>query len=194
MSNIEKKHYDAGGDISEIIAAKLGNNRAVHSETAIASAARMAGLMLFRSFGIDTSKILPGTVVLSEEANEQGPELINIVAYMLEQFGLKPNNEKISENSHNGEKSKMTVLETQKLLEKDILDIKQKYQLSFKESAYACALTTAWLIKECAPQIGLEVGFGIAIYSFIEGTKTVPYSAENQDLNGDKKPWYRFWK
>jgi len=64
MSKVERKHFDAADAMVEVFAARLGENRAVHAETAIASAARMAGTMLFRSFGLDTSKMPPGAVVL----------------------------------------------------------------------------------------------------------------------------------
>jgi hypothetical protein len=80
MNQIEKKHFDAAGAMSEVFANRLGGeSRAVHSETVIAAAARMAGTMLLRSFGIDTSKMPVGAAILSEQANEKGPMLLNIV-------------------------------------------------------------------------------------------------------------------
>jgi hypothetical protein len=194
MSKLEKKHFDAAGAMSEIFATRLGQNRGVHSETAIASAARMAGTMLFRTFGLDTSKMPPGAAVLSNEANEKGPELVNIVVLMMQHYGLQPDREKLANIDKRGEPPRMTVLETQELLEADLTQIRQKYQLNLEEGAHACALTTAWLIRECAPQIGLEVGFNLAAYSFIEGTKTVPRVEMPSESKDIKSPWYRFWK
>jgi hypothetical protein len=70
----------------------------------------MAGTMLFRSFGIDTSKMPPGAAVLSSEANEKGPGLVNIVGHMMQQYGLKPDKEKLHNPNERGEQPKFTVL------------------------------------------------------------------------------------
>jgi len=103
MSAPDKKHFDAAGEMLEVFAARLGQNGTLHSETVIAAAARMAGTMLFRSFGFDTSKMLPGAAVLSNEANQKGPELLNIVGGMLQKYGLQPDKEKLSRVNDRGE-------------------------------------------------------------------------------------------
>ena len=195
MNTIDKKHFDAAGVMTEIFANRLGGrSRAVHSETAIAAAARMAGTMLFRSFGIDTSKMQPGAVVLSEDANEKGPMLLNIVIMMMQQYGLEPDKQKLADINNRGESPRMTVIQTQKLLEADLRLIREQHGLTLEDASCACAIATAWLIKECAPQIGLEVGFNIAAFGFIEGTKTVPHSEGITMQSCVKKPWYRPWK
>jgi hypothetical protein len=193
MTQIEKRHFDAAGAMAEVFAARLGKDRAVHPETVIASAARMAGTMLFRSFNFDTSTMPPGACVLSVEANEKGPELVNIVTMMLGQYGLQLDEKKLNAGNR-GEPPKPTVLETQRLLGADLEKVRQQHQLGLQDGARACALTTAWLIRECSPQIGPEVGYNVAIYGFIEGTKTVPYSEDKQKPNEKKRAWYQFWK
>ena len=175
MNKIEQKHFDAAGAMSEAFANRLGGEtRAVHSETAIASAARMAGTMLFRSFGIDTSKMPVGAAVLSEQANERGPVLLNTVIMMMQQYGLQPDKDKLADSENRGEEPQLTVTQTQELFDAVLRYIREQYNLDLEDGACACALTAAWLIKECAPSIGLEVGFNIAAYGFIEGAKTVP--------------------
>jgi len=193
MSEIEKKHFDASGEMSEVIASRLGNNRGVHPETVIAAAARMAGTMLFRSFGIDTSGMEAGSVILSEEANENGPRLIHILGGMLNNYGLEPNREKLADAENRGDEPSLSILETQELLAEDFTTICDKNNLSSSEAADACALLTAWLIKECAPQIGLEAGFNLAVYSFIEGAKTVPKSDDSKSNDKPKRPWYKIF-
>jgi hypothetical protein len=195
MNRPEKKHFDAAGAMSEVFATRLGGeSRAVHSETAIASAARMAGTMLFRSFGLDTSKMPVGAVVLSEQANEQGPMLLNIVIMMMQQYGLQADKEQLADVGNRGEAPKLDVVQTQELFDGDLGRIRDQYGLSQEDGACACALATAWLIKECAPKIGLEVGFNIAAYGFIEGTKTVPRPEGEAGTDKPKRPWYRLWK
>lgn len=180
--------------MTEVFATRLGKNRAVHSETAIVAAARMAGTMLFRSFNFDTSKMPPGAVVLSEEANEKGPELVNIVITMLHEYGLHPDKDKLWNAGERGEPPRMTLLETQALLDAELAKVRQEHHLNLEEGAHACALTTAWLIRECAPQIGLEVGLKIAGGGFIEGAKTVPRSEAMGEARNAKPWWHRFWR
>lgn len=190
MGTIDKRHFDAAGEMVEIFAAKLGQNRSVHSETAIAAGARMAGTMLFRSFEFDTSGMSPGSAILSEEANTKGPELMNIVTSMLHQYGLPLDREKLEKVSGRGEAPKFTVTEMQELLEEDLTRVREKQALELADGARACALAVAFLVRECAPKIGLEVGFNIAAYGFIEGCKTVPISLGTKT----KRQWFRFWK
>src|ERR1700733_10488862 len=115
MSKVEKRHFDAAGEMVDLFAAKLGRRRAVHSETAIAAGARMAGTMLLRSFGFNTSAMSPGSVVLSDEANVQGPELVNIVAAMLHNYGLPLDPGKGPKITSRGEEPQLGVTEMQKL-------------------------------------------------------------------------------
>lgn len=192
--NIEKKHFDAAGAMVDLIAARLGKGRAVHSETAIAAAARMSGMMLFRTFGFDTTKMPAGAAVLSEEANERGPQLLNIVASMLQKYELQPDQDKLAKVNERGEPPKLTVLETQDLLEDDLNEIRKKFALSLEDGAHAGALAVAFIIKECTPTIGLEVGFNAAAFGFIEGCKTVPRSGGIQPTDAAKRPWYKPWK
>ncbi len=195
MDRIEKKHFDAAGTISEVVANRLGGkSRAVHSETAIAVAARMAGTMLFRSFGLDTSKMLVSAAVLSEQANEKGPMLLNIVIMMMQEYGLPQDKEKLADVGNRGKTPRLNVTQSQELLDADLRLIREQHNLTLEDAACACALTTAWLITECAPQIGLEVGFNIAAYGFIEGTKTVPRLENSAVQDKTKRPWYRRWK
>jgi hypothetical protein len=190
MSDIDKRHFDAAGEMVEVLAEKLGKNRAVHSETVIAAGARMAGTMLFRSFGFDTATMSPGSAILSGEANVQGPELMTILASMLHRYGLPIEREKLEKVSGRGEAPKFTVTEMQELLDQDLTRIREKHGLGLVDGARACALAAAFLVRECAPKIGLEVGFNVAAFGFIEGCKTVPITPETKI----KRPWYRFGK
>jgi len=189
MSTLEQRRHAAAGEMVDIFAQKLGRGRAVHPETAIAAGARMAGTMLFRSFGFDTSKMPVGAAVLSEQANVQGPELMGIVGTMLQHYGLTPDVEKLKAGNR-GEAPKLTVNEMQALLEADLTQVRVKHGLDLVDGARACALAVAFLIRECAPGIGAEVGFNVATYGFIEGTKTVPIA----EGTVAPRPWYRFWK
>jgi hypothetical protein len=162
----------AADPIVELLARRLGEGREVDAVDIIAAAARMAGTMLFRSFGLDTSGMEPGAAILSEQANEKGPGLINIVFAMLERMGVAVDRSKL--NSGRVHPPTMTVLEMQALLDDELLAIERQHGLPHEACAQACAVATAWLIKQCAPQIGAEAGVDLALYGMIEGSKTVP--------------------
>lgn len=184
MERPPEKVFEAVEPMSDVFIAKLGNNRATHPETVISAAARLAGTMLFRSFAIDTSKMEPGNPVLSVQANEAGPQLVTIVAIMLENYGIELDQEKLSKANYRGDAPKLTVIQMQELLEGDLNLIRERFALSLVEGAQCCALVAAWLIKECAGAIGPEVGFNCATYGFVEGSKTVPIP-----LSAKKEGW-----
>lgn len=81
--NIPAKQSKATGELVDLVAAKVGIERAIHPATAISTSARLSGSFLFRSFGFNTSNLNPGSLLLSEQANEKGMQLINIVGAYL---------------------------------------------------------------------------------------------------------------
>jgi len=167
-----KEQVTAAGDIVELIAEKFGSNRAIHPGTAISAAARLAGSFMFRSFGFNLTDIKPGTAVLSEQANEKGPALINVMGGSLINMGLHLDNEKIN-NSSNAQ-SNVSFPDSLNLIQQEAHDIMTGNTLSFEEMAYACAMATAFIVKECQNELPVESGFNTAIYGFIEGSKTCP--------------------
>ena len=183
------------GEFVDLVASKLGSGRAVHSETAIASTARLAGSLLFRSFNLDTSSNDPGTVVLSNQANDEFPQLIGIMSTMLEHFGISLNQNILGGVSlDRGIATELSLVESLELLQEDAIRISSNNGLDLKEAAQAAAMATAFVVKECLVNLGLEVCYNIATYSFIEGCKTVPpeIGAKSAPSTG-KKPWYKLW-
>ena len=88
----------------------------------------------------------------------------------------------------------MTVLQTLSLLQDDALLMTKKNGLSLEQAAQSAAFATGFIIKECAGNIGAEIGFNVAAYGFIEGSKTAPPAlAHLASTSEKKKPWYRVW-
>jgi hypothetical protein len=75
-------------------------------------------------------------------------------------------------------KSVLEFLDTQKKLEPLYAPIKTHRGLSAHEAAQAAAVATALLIRHCAKILDANVAFGIAVYGFIEGSKTAPEPVE----------------
>lgn len=180
----------ATDEIVSLIAAELGENRAIHPATAITSCARLAGSMLLRSFDFPAKDLSPGNVVLSEKANEKGPDLINILGFVLSNLGINIDNEKAGSSSP--AESNLGFIDTLKLLQNKAVNIMNQNQLTFEQMAHSCAIATAFLVKECAQDLPAEQGFYTAVYSFIEGSKTWPPALS--DAPPKKKGFFSFWK
>ena len=113
----------------------------------------------------------------------------------LELFGVSLDEEKLdAESSKGGGGPELSVLESFALLQEDALHIARKHGLELKQAAVAAALATAFVVRECAKNIGAEAGFTIAVYGFTEGCETVPPVLSAQSKSpGETKPWYRPW-
>jgi hypothetical protein len=65
-------------------------------------------------------------------------------------------------------------LQTQRLLEPLFLAIQAKFELSPRQAAQAAAIAAALLIHHFAKHLAPSVAFGLAAFSFVEGSKTAP--------------------
>ena len=187
---INEQQHKAADEIVELIVTELGKNRAVHPPTAIISCARIAGSFLFRSFNFSLKDAAPGNPVLSEQANEKGPDLINIMGWMLHSLGIDIDGNKVNESSM--AESDLKFLDSLNLLQNKAAQIMNQNKLDFEQMAYCCAMATAFIVKECQHDLSVESGFNTAIYGFIEGTKTFP--PELSAPASRKKGFFSFWK
>jgi hypothetical protein len=187
---ITEEQSKAAGLIVELIANTIGNNREIHPGTAIAAAARLAGSFMFRSFNLKLNNVSPGTAVLSQEANEKGPTLINVLGGTLNNFGVNPDPGKM--NSASTVESNLSFLETLERLQDQAQIIMSQNNLSQEQMAYSCAMATAFIIKECRNDLPPESGFHTAVYGFIEGSKTYPPEYGTSSVK--KKTIFKFWK
>lgn len=193
--HISQGQQRAAGAIVDLVASRIGSERAVHPETAVACAARLAGSLLLRSFGLKLDDFAPGSVLLSNEANERGPQLIGILGGVLQSLGVALDKTKLGgENSMRGQTPRFTLVESLDLLQDDAVRLAKECGLGLEEGAQAAALATAFIVRECAKDIGGEVGFNAAVYGFIEGCKTVPPSLRPAAASPkNKRPWYKSW-
>lgn len=195
--NITEAQGRATGEIVELVASRLGTERAIHPETAIASAARLAGSLLLRSFALPLGKLDPGSVVLSDAANEKGPLLVETLAAYLAGCQLAMEREKLGgEPVKRGAAPHLSTVQSVAQLQDEALVIAERHGLGLEQAAQSAALATAFLVKECAPQIGAETGFNVATFGFVEGSKTVPPALSRADgphPPATAKPWYKLW-
>ncbi len=167
----------------------------LHAETLIASVARMAGSLMYRSFAFDKT-IEPGTPVLSDQANLHGPKLMDLMFSTLQQLG-----DKVDQNSLNAEYASpkhalLSFKESHDRLAPAFLSYCRDTRLAFDDAAMGAAIATAILVHDCTVVLSADKGSAIAVYGFVEGTKTAPFPvalSEPAVAAEKKKPWYKVW-
>ena len=202
---ITNNQNKAVNDIVEMVVSVIGNgSREIDTTEAISSTARLTGSFLFRSFGFEIKDAKPGAVMLSEEANTKGPQLVNITQGVLQNFGIQIDNSKMS--SGNQKQAESNFVDVINKVQNPALEIMKKNDLSYEQMAQSGAIATAFIIQQSG-NITPEEGFGTAIYHYIEGTKTFPpeFSSESKkttntkiaekdnNLRNGSKPWWKFW-
>jgi hypothetical protein len=174
MASLTQLQIDVAKEFANATVKALQTDRGVHAETAIGGTARMAGTFLFRSFGFPLKDIEPGQPILSEQANERGPRLVEVLSEILARLGVELDSARLEGEPGPANQPQMGFLETQKLLEPRFAEIRARHGLSEQEAAEAGAVATAFLMHQCSQVLDPHVAFGIAVYGFIEGAKTVP--------------------
>jgi hypothetical protein len=174
MGSLSQRQIEAAQEFVNTTIDALKTERGVHAETAIAGAARMAGTFLFHSFGFTLEGVKAGQAVLSDKANEQGPRLIQILGSVLSHVGITLEKEQQDELPSAENRPLLGFLETQRLLEPRYLKIKDRLGLSLQEAAESAAVASALLIQQSAQVLNPNIAFKVAVYGFIEGTKTAP--------------------
>lgn len=156
----------------------LATDGRLQAESVVAAMARMAGTYYFRSFGYAAMQLQPGQAVLSQEASEKGPELMNLTHAVLSNLGVKIDDDGVRRGFQQPDDRHVPVMDfasTQPRLEAAFAPIKAQYELSNVEAGKAAACATALLIYNCRDVLAPTIAFGIAVYGFVEGTKTTPW-------------------
>lgn len=168
-SQLSAAEQFADATLDELEAAGL-----VEPEIAVVAVARMSGSYLLRSFGFELAALRPGAALLSDEANEQGPRLLRILAGILTHAGVGLDREVLGRGPDPEAPPKVDYLASQALLEEPFEAIRQRWKLSPVAAADAAAAATGFVVQQLAADLDPSVAFGLAVYGFIEGAKTVP--------------------
>jgi hypothetical protein len=185
----EPSQLRAAPEIVAAVIQEMKDGRGVHAETAIAAVARIGGTFLFRDFNFPLTSAKPGEAVLSDAANEFGPQLVQTLGATLSALKVSFHPGAQIPDEH---KPHWTVSETQTRLEASVVAITNRHRLTRRQSAHACAVAAAGLIHQCSAVLHPSIGFSLAAYGFVEGSKTMPVPL-NEAPKGPG-PWYRFWK
>ncbi len=143
-------------EIAQTISKVLSKSGVVHPETAVMSAARIAGTFLFRDFKFATENIAPGTTVLSDNANNAAPLVFNTLAATLRVLGVATDPKKRTHFPGLGHQ--LSVTDTQKLLEAPLRATAAKFDLNSREAAQSCAIAAGRLIQINASSLDPSIG------------------------------------
>ena len=146
----------------------------VHPATVVAGCARMAGTYLFRSFELALPGVSPGDAVLSEQANQHSPMLIQTTANVLATLKVSVADRPPDVPSTPNTRPAKEFLATQRVLEPVFEPGRERYTLTMREAAQAAAIATAILINHFTKHLDANVAFGVAVQAVIEGCKTAP--------------------
>jgi hypothetical protein len=80
--------------------------------------------------------------VLSHQANEEGPELINVIGAVLSNLGVSVDNDKM--DSAEIQKTELDFLQSLSATQTKATEAMKKYGLNEKEMAVSCAMSTAF--------------------------------------------------
>jgi hypothetical protein len=91
-------------------------------------------------------------------------------------MAIKLDSNRLGESASSEHQPLLGFLETQRQLEPGYTVIRDRYGLSLKEAAESAAAASAFLIQKTSQVLDPNIAFELAVYGFIEGTKTVPHS------------------
>ncbi len=169
----------ASTEFTQAVISELTTQHGVHAETAISAASRMAGTFVLRSCGLPLSNFTPGTPIFADAIDEEGQQVLRTVDDALAALNVVLDEEKLDYDVPAANSPRMELAEVQMLLAAAFRTILDKYHLTENEGAHAAAVSTAVLIQRCSGVLDPHLGYALAVFGMVEGSKTVPYVGRN---------------
>lgn len=181
---LQKNRVEAATEVMGIFDRHFSPQNGIHPGTVLSTAAWLSGTSLYRSFGY-TQNPEPGTVMLSEIANQEFPKLLNLFQFYMFQNGMQLQPDQFILEIPNEHKPLKNILEIQEAYQDEYNAIMKRYELDYLDGARAgiivCSMVFAYHClqrKDMDPRLGA----GIISMGIITGAKTVPFP-----LNINKK-------
>jgi len=174
---IARKRQAAATEIEALFEDRYESLFASHAPTLLRAAAWLAGTSLFRSLGLPTDNMEPGSPVLSDASNEQGLKMLKVFMVLLEKdgFGLKPDDYSLELTEV--QLPRLGILQVQEQLQDAYNAIMQKHGFDYADGARTGAIACARLVRfHCLDRHDLEpqVAASTVSMGFVEGSKTAP--------------------
>ncbi|MES2318933.1 MAG: hypothetical protein V4631_15745 [Pseudomonadota bacterium] len=128
---------------------------------------------------------------------------MNVMLLTLRQLGHQVDEQSLDPEYCSAKFSKMTFRESHERLAELFLKYCEVAPLTVQEGAFAAAIAAAILVHDCRDVLSVEKGAALAVFGFVEGTKTAPFPSGSAAPSAPparrsrpavkKDPWYKFW-
>ena len=99
---------------------------------------------------------------------------MNMMLATLQQLGHQANEDDLNREFLSSKLSQLSFEESLNRLAPFFLKYCEVAPMSFSDAAFGAAIATGILVHDCREVIPVEKGGAIAVYGFVEGTKTAP--------------------
>ncbi len=173
---LQKDRVEAATKVMGIFDRHFRGPQGSHIGTVLSAAAWLTGTSLYRSFGYEHQPE-PGTVVLSEIANVEGPKLLNLFLFFLFQNGLRIKPDQFILETPDGYKPLKTITEIQAAHQDEYNQIMKKHGLNYVDGARSGIVVCSMLVTiHCVDKKDMDprLAAGMVSMAVVEGTKTAP--------------------
>jgi len=172
----------AAREIYAMLLGRFQTDKGAHVGTLVSAAARLAGSSLLRSFEFFRNQnVAPGNVLLSDEANEEWPKLMNMTLSILKKNKVDVDPNKMIMKAPAAHAPRSGILEMQAEYQEAYFQIANKHHLDYYQAAFAGAIASAIVILQTHSAVDPQITCGIAAMGFVEGSKTMPAPLPKND-------------
>lgn len=177
MTSTAYKHFiAASAHLHRLVRAQLvGDDGLAHAPTQILGAARLAGLLMFRGFRVDSSALAPGMRMLSDEARHGGLRLRDALFATLRQLGHPLGPDDLDPHCMTPALSRLAFVEVHERLTPSTLAYLEQSPMGVRNAALATAAACAGLVHDHAAALPAHQAAALACCGFEEGLTTVPW-------------------
>lgn len=173
---LQRDRAEAAKEILRIFDRHFRTPQGIHPGTVLSAAAWLAGTSLYRSFGYAQNPE-PGTMMLSEKANQEFPKLLDLFTYYMAQSGAQIKPEQFILQIPEAFKPQMTLLQVQEAHQDEYNAIMKRHNLDYLDGARAGVIACSMLFNyHCVKRQDLDprLGAGIISMGIVTGAKTAP--------------------
>lgn len=162
-----------------LIIATIKNDKGVHAESAIATAAVLTGEYVLRAAGHDFAGVEPGSVILSDKVNEllfESDAQMTISDYFFNALysqGIDVNKDSWPDSIPDEHNVMFDPMEVAARMRGEIGKLLSELPNTL-ECAYACAGATALLVAQTRRVLDPNIGKALALEAMLRGAKTAP--------------------
>ena len=177
MTSTAYKHFiAASAHFHRLVRAQLvGDDGQAHAPSQILGAARLAGLLMFRGFRVDSSGLAPGMRLMSDEARLGSDRLREALLATLRQLGHPLDPDDLDPRCMTPALSRLAFIEVHERLTASTLAYLERSPMGVRNAAFAAAAACAGLIHDHATTLPAHQAAALACCGFEEGLTTVPW-------------------